>query len=98
MQDTVVAFYTNKDQPRLAWKMNVGYGYEHSPSMLIEKSGRVYFGTRNGVVYCIDPFTQKTVWAHKMDNSMVNTVRVLDGKRVVASTMDGKLCLLQEND
>jgi outer membrane protein assembly factor BamB len=96
MQDTVVAFYTNKDKPELAWKMNVGYGYEHSPSMLIEKNGKVYFGTRNGVVYCIDPATQKIVWAYKIDNSMVNTVNVLNNSQVIASTMDGKVCLLQE--
>lgn len=96
MQDTVAAFYTNKNKPELAWKMNVGYGYEHSPSMLIEKNGRVYFGTRNGVVYCIDPSTQKIIWAYKIDNSMVNTVKVLADKQIIASTMDGKVCLLQE--
>lgn len=96
MQDTVVAFYTNQEKPELAWKMNVGFGYEHAPSMLIEKNGKVYFGTKNGVVYCIDPSTRKIVWAHKIDNSMVNTVNVLDNKQIIASTMDGKVCLLQE--
>lgn len=96
MQDTVVAFYTNKEKPEPAWKMNVGYGYEHAPSMLIEKNGKVYFGTRNGVVYCINPSTQKVVWAYKIDNSMVNTVNVFNNGQVVASTMDGKVCLLQE--
>lgn len=96
MQDTVVAFYTNREKPELAWKMNAGYGYEHSPSMLIEKNGKLYFGTRNGVVYCINPSTQKIVWAFKIDNSMVNTVNVLDNNQVIASTMDGKICLLKE--
>lgn len=96
MQDTVVAYYTNKEKPQLAWKMNVGFGYEHAPSMLIEKNGKLYFGTKNGVVYCIDPASQKIVWAYKIDNSMVNTVNVLDNKRIIASTMDGKVCLLQE--
>ena len=96
MQDTVVAFYTSKEHPQLAWKMNAGYGYEHVPSMLIEKNGKVYFGTRNGVVYCIDPYSQKIVWAYKIDNSMVNTVNVIDDNRVIVSTMDGKLCLLKE--
>jgi outer membrane protein assembly factor BamB/predicted phosphodiesterase len=95
MQDTIVAFYTNKEKPEPAWKMNVGFGYEHTPSMLIEKNGRVYFGTKNGIVYCINPSTQKIVWAYKIDNSMVNTVNVLDNKQVIASTMDGKVCLLQ---
>jgi outer membrane protein assembly factor BamB len=95
MQDTVVAFPTAKEKQSAAWKMHVGYGYEHAPSMLIEKEGKVFFGTRNGVVYSIDPVTQKINWACKIDNSMVNTVNVLNGKALVASTMDGKVCLLQ---
>ncbi len=95
MNDTIVAFVTNKEKPVIAWKMNAGYGYEHAPSMLIEKDGQVFFGTRNGVVYAIDPTTQKINWAYKIDNSMVNTVNVINGKQVIASTMDGKVCLLQ---
>jgi outer membrane protein assembly factor BamB/predicted phosphodiesterase len=95
MQDTVVAFYTNAGTAKLAWKMNAGYGYEHAPSMLIEKGGRLYFGTRNGVVYAIDPATQEIAWAYKIDNSMVNTVNVFNGGALIASTMDGKLVLLR---
>jgi outer membrane protein assembly factor BamB/predicted phosphodiesterase len=95
MQDTVAAFYTNKEAPQAAWKMHVGFGYEHVPSMLIQKEGRIFFGTKNGVVYCIDPATQQTSWAYKIDNSMVNTVNVLNGRKLIASTMDGKVCLLK---
>jgi outer membrane protein assembly factor BamB/predicted MPP superfamily phosphohydrolase len=94
MQDTVVAYATSRTAQRPAWAMHTGFGYEHVPSMLIEKGGQVFFGTRNGVVYAIDPATQKTVWAYKIDNSMVNTVRVLDKKQIIASTMDGKVALL----
>jgi len=97
MQDTVAAFVTNGEKPQLAWKMHVGFGYEHVPSMLIEKSGQLFFGTKNGVVYSIDPATQKTVWAYKIDNSMVNTVNVIDKNSIIASTMDGKVCLLQSH-
>jgi outer membrane protein assembly factor BamB/Icc-related predicted phosphoesterase len=95
MQDTLVAFPALKQKQAAAWKMHVGYGYEHAPSMLIEKDKNVFFGTRNGVVYSINPATQKINWAYKIDNSMVNTVRVLDSNRLIASTMDGKVCLLQ---
>ena len=75
--------------------MHAGFGYEHVPSMLIEKDGLVFFGTKSGVVYCIDPVTQKILWAHKIDNSMVNTVRVLNKQTVVATTMDGRLVVLE---
>jgi outer membrane protein assembly factor BamB/predicted phosphodiesterase len=97
MQDTLVAFATNRTAQRPAWYMNAGFGYEHVPSMLIEKEGQLFFGTRNGVVYAVDPAQQKILWAHKIDNSMVNTVRVLDKKRIVAATMDGKVMLLEVN-
>ena len=95
MQDTIVAYKNSRDKQSALWKMNVGFGYEHVPSMLIEKDGEVFFGTRNGVVYAIDPVNQKTIWAHKIDNSMVNTVRVLDKRNIIAATMDGKVVLLQ---
>ncbi|HEY6062251.1 MAG TPA: PQQ-binding-like beta-propeller repeat protein [Chitinophagaceae bacterium] len=95
MQDTIVAYHESREKQSAAWKMHVGFGYEHVPSMLIEKEGEVFFGTRNGVVYCIDPSRQQLIWAHKIDNSMVNTVRVLDKKNIIASTMDGQVVLLQ---
>jgi len=95
MQDTIVAYKSSRDKQSALWKMHVGFGYEHVPSMLIEKGGEVFFGTRNGVVYAIDPVNRKTIWAHKIDNSMVNTVRVLDKKNIIAATMDGKVVLLQ---
>jgi hypothetical protein len=60
MQDTVAAFYTNKQGPQSAWKMHAGFGYEQVPSMLIEKEGKACFGTRTGVVASIDPSTQTT--------------------------------------
>jgi outer membrane protein assembly factor BamB len=66
--------------------------------MLIEKHGNVYFGTRNGVIYAIDNNGHYTSWKYKLDNSMVNTVSVPVNGKVIASTMDGKICLLQEKD
>lgn len=95
MQDTIVAYPTSYEKQSAAWKMHCGFGYEHVPSMLIEKEGLVFFGTKNGVVYCIDPEKQNILWAHKIDNSMVNTVNVIGKNNLVVSTMDGKLVLLK---
>jgi outer membrane protein assembly factor BamB len=95
MNDTLVAFATGREAQKAAWKLHTGYGYEHAPSMLIEKDGYIFFGTRNGVVYAIDAMQKKIAWAHKIDNSMVNTVNVPDKKNMIVSTMDGKVVLLQ---
>jgi outer membrane protein assembly factor BamB/predicted phosphodiesterase len=98
MQDTIIAYTAGREKLPAAWKMNCGFGYEHVPSMLIEKDRQVFFGTRSGVVYAIDPNQRKVLWGYKIDNSMVNTVRVLSGRQIVASTMDGKVVLLENQE
>ena len=95
MNDTIVAFLASANKQKAAWKMNAGFGYEHVPSMLIEKSGVVFFGTKNGKVYAIDPKKQSIIWIHKVDNSMINTVKVIDQHHIIASTMDGKVEMIE---
>lgn len=95
MNDTLAAYYADRSMPKAAWKINVGYGYEHTPSMLIEKNGIVFFGTKNGIVFAVNVITKKVDWAYKIDNSMVNTVKVIDNKNIIASTMDGKVVMLK---
>lgn len=97
MQDEIVAYKTTRTDEGLAWKYNAAYGYEHTPSDLIEKNGKLFFGTKNGTVYCIDPKEKKTLWAHKIDHSMVNTFKVIDSNTLLVSTMDGKIALIKEN-
>lgn len=96
MQDEIVAYKTSPTDQGIEWKFNVGYGYEHTPSDLIEKNGKLFFGTKNGTVYCVDPLKRKTLWAHKIDNSMVNTFKVIDEKILLVSTMDGKVAFITE--
>lgn len=95
MNDTVVAFHTNREKPQLAWKMATGYGYDHVPSMLVPEGDQVFFGTRSGIVYAFDPAKPAISWAYKIDNAMVNTVQPVSRKKLVASTMDGKVVLLR---
>jgi outer membrane protein assembly factor BamB/predicted MPP superfamily phosphohydrolase len=93
MTDTIVAFRTGNEK-QLAWKLDAGFGYEHVPSMLMTQRNEILFGTKNGVVYSIDNKGQKVMWVYKIDNSMVNTVRVVDDENIIVSTMDGKVALL----
>ena len=95
MNDEIVAFKTDRTKGELAWKLNCGFGYEHVPSMLIENNGKVYFGTKSGVTYSIDPRMQKVNWAYKLDNSMINTVNVIGKNAVLVASMDGKVSVLR---
>lgn len=95
MNDEMVAFKTSKSKGELAWRLNAGFGYEHVPSMLIENNGQVYFGTKSGVTYAINPISQKVTWAYKLDNSMINTVNVIGKNKVIVASMDGKVAVLK---
>lgn len=95
MNDTLVAFKTNKDKPEIAWKLDLNYGYDHVPSMPIEQNGNVYFGGRNGVVFSVNAKARIENWSYKIDNAMVNTVNVLNRHQLIATTMDGKVMLLE---
>lgn len=95
MNDWIVAFPTSREKQSVAWKVNCGFGYEHVPSMLIEKDNTVVFGTKSGRVYAIDPVKQEKKWVFKIDNSMVNTVNMINSQQIIAATMDGKVTLLE---
>ena len=96
MQDTIAAFRTTKETAQVAWKFFAGYGYEHTPSALIEKNGNLYFGTKNGTVYGLSLLPNPQInWVYKIDNSMVNTLNVIDDHHIVAATMDGKVTLIK---
>jgi outer membrane protein assembly factor BamB/predicted phosphodiesterase len=95
MNDEVVAFATSHTRQSVSWKVNCNYGYDHVPSMLVENNGTVFFGTRLGVVYAINSATHEKTWAYKIDNSMVNTVNMLNRHKITASTMDGKVVMIK---
>lgn len=98
MNDEIVAFRTDRTKAELAWRLNCGFGYEHVPSMLIENRGQVYFGTKSGVTYSIDPKAKQVNWGYKLDNSMINTVNVIGNNKVIVASMDGKISLLQSKE
>ena len=39
MNDSIVCYAAQGDTPRELWATNVGFGYEHAPSMQVEKEG-----------------------------------------------------------
>lgn len=57
MTDTTVAYHTSPSKQPAAWKLNCGFGYEHVPSMLIERDGLVFFGTKTELSM---PLTRKS--------------------------------------
>ena len=94
MQDSLVCYSAEERVPRELWACNVGFGYEHAPSMPVEKDGVVYGSTKAGMVFAVEAFTGRLLWRHHVGNSLISTVVPLSGRRVLFTSTDGTVGLL----
>ena len=96
MWDTVFAVDTRSKDFDPLWVQNFKYGYDIAPSMLQSIAGRVFFGTKNGLIIAFDEISGTLHWKHKFGNTLINTVTPLDGNRLLISNMDGQVALLKD--
>lgn len=95
MNDSIVCYSPTCNQPQQLWRSNIGFGYEHAPTMQIEKKGTVIGSTKEGVIFGLDAQTGRICWQHKIGNSLINTVTVTDDQRVVFSATSGEVGVLK---
>jgi len=89
MQDSVVCYSATSEKPERIWATNVAYGYDHAPSMPVEKDGVVFGSTKNGIIFAIEGKTGKLLWKHKIGNSIINTVWPLNSKECIYTSGEG---------
>ena len=94
MNDSIVCYSTKGNQPHKLWASNVGFGYEHAPSMQVEKNGVVFGSTKEGLIFALEAATGEVLWKHKTGNSLISTVVPLDNNRVLFTATSGETCLL----
>ncbi len=87
MNDSVLAVAA--DDCRLLWKVDAKFGYDHNPSMLVERNGEIVFATKNGEINCLRSSDGVLLWKHKIGNSIINTMVPVGEKDWVLTTTDG---------
>ena len=95
MNDSIVCYSTKGSHPHELWASNVGFGYEHAPSMQVEKDGIVFGSTKEGLIFALEAKTGKVLWKHKIGNSLISTVVLLSGNRILFTATGGKAGLLK---
>jgi outer membrane protein assembly factor BamB/Icc-related predicted phosphoesterase len=93
MQDFIDTLSTT-DQPKKLWESKPGFGYDINSAMLVEKSGVVFYGSKNGLLIALDAKTGAIQWEHKLGVGVINTVVPLDANRVLTTDFDGRLILV----
>ena len=95
LHDSIVCYSTKGSHPHELWASNVGFGYEHAPSMQVEKDGIVFGSTKEGLIFALEAKTGKVLWKHKIGNSLISTVVALSGNRVLFTATGGETGLLK---
>lgn len=95
MNDSIVCFSAESDYPNQLWASDVGFGYEHAPSMQVEKEGVMYGSTKNGLLFALNPYNGEVLWKHKVGNSLISTVVPLKNKKLLFTATGGEVGLLE---
>lgn len=95
MNDSIVCYATRGNSPQKIWASNVGFGYEHAPSMPQEKEGVVFGSTKEGLIFALDAQTGNVLWKHKIGNSLISTVVPLSKREVLFTATSGEVGLLK---
>lgn len=95
MNDSIVCYSTQGDTPKELWASNVGFGYEHAPSMQVEKDGVMFGSTKEGLIFALEGKSGKVLWKHKIGNSLISTVVPLSGREVLFTATSGEVGLLR---
>lgn len=93
-QDIVAAVSTVAGSPESAWETNAGFGYDINSSMLVEKDGVVFYGTKNGLLLALDAATGAVKWKHRVGVALLGTVTPLSGREAVVTDLDGRVSLV----
>lgn len=95
MNDSIVCYSAVEDKPKQVWATSVGFGYEHAPSMLMEKEQTVYGSTKEGLLFALDARSGALLWKHKVGNSLINTVCPLGKNKVLFTATSGEVGILK---
>lgn len=95
MKDTVFCFSTAPDmKAKILWASNANIGYDIAPTPITSRDGLVFLPTDKGSVLALDNNTGEVVWRYKLSFALVNYIQPIDERKLLITTMDGKVSLL----
>ena len=75
MDGELVAMSTG-DKYEFLWKVDLGFGYEHAPCIVLEHDGLIYCGSRRGMLSVVNAATHKLEFTYRLGSSEVNGFEV----------------------
>ena len=96
MDGELVAMSTG-DSYQFLWKVDLGFGYEHAPCIVLEHNGYIYCGSRRGMLTVVDATTHELVFTYQLGTSEVNGFEVDSNGDIYCSLIEGTIWRISSN-
>ena len=96
MDGELVAMSTG-DSYQMLWKVDLGFGYEHAPCIVLEHDGYIYCGSRRGMLAVVNTTTHQLEFTYSMGSSEVNGFEVDERGDVYCSLIEGTIWRIQQS-
>ena len=90
MDGTLVAMSTGGQYEHL-WTVDLGFGYEHAPCIVLEHDGYIYCGSRRGMLAVVNADTHELFFTYKLGSSEINGFEVDEKGNVFCSLIEGTI-------
>ena len=90
MDGTLVAMSTG-DKYQFLWEVDLGFGYEHAPCIILEHNGLIYCGSRRGMLAVVNAATHELEFTYRLGTSEVNGFEVDDDGNIYCSLIEGTI-------
>ena len=90
MDGELVAMSTGDNYQEL-WKVDLGFGYEHAPCIVLEHDGYIYCGSRRGVLAVVNAATLELEFTYRLGSSEVNGFDVDERGDIYCSLIEGTI-------
>ena len=88
MDGTLVAMSTGQEYKQL-WTVDLGFGYEHAPCIVLEHDGYIYCGSRRGMLAVVNAATHELEFTYRLGASEVNGFEVDERGDIYCSLIEG---------
>ena len=90
MDGELIAMSTG-EQYQLLWKVDLGFGYEHAPCIVLEHDGYIYCGSRRGMLAVVNSATHQLEFTYRLGTSEVNGFELDDRGDIYCSLIEGTI-------
>ena len=90
MDGTLVAMSTG-DKYQFLWEVDLGFGYEHAPCIILERYGHIYCGSRRGMLAVVNAATHELEFTCRLGTSEVNGFEFDNEGNIYCSLIEGTI-------